>query len=69
MELRFHYGKVESDYQYQDSQLATIETLLDEEQIRTRLAKSYKSCDSGFGRPPIDPVIGYKAHLLYFLKR
>ena len=69
MELRFRYGKVESDYQYQDSQLAKIEILLDDAQIRQRLADSYKSCHSGFGRPPIDPVIGYKAHLLYFLKR
>lgn len=69
MELRFRYGKVESDYQYQDVQLANIEILLDDEQIRQRLSPSYKSCQSGFGRPPIDPVIGYKAHLLYFLKR
>lgn len=69
MELRFHYGKIESDYQYQETQLVTIDTLLDEEQIRSKLAEGYKSCQSGFGRPPIDPVIGYKVHLLYFLKR
>ena len=69
MELRFRYGKVEADYQYQDVQLQNIEILLSDEQIRQRFVPSYKSCQSGFGRPPIDPVIGYKAHLLYFLKR
>jgi hypothetical protein len=69
MELRFRYGKVDPDYQYQDLQLAKIEVLFDEEQIRQRLTQSYKSCQSGFGRPPIDPIIGYKTHLLYFLKR
>jgi hypothetical protein len=69
MQLRFQYGKVEGDYPYQDLQLGQIDELLDDEQIRQRLAKSYKSCHTGFGRPPIDPVIGYKAHLLYFLKR
>jgi len=69
MELRFRYGKVDSNFQYCDAQLSKIDSLLDEAQIRQRLALGYKSCQSGFGRVPIDPVIGYKAHLLYFLKR
>ena len=29
----------------------------------------YKGQKSGLGRKPLDPVIAYKAHLLYFLKR
>ena len=69
MELRFRYGKVDPNFEYEDSQLAQIDMLLDEEQIRQRLAKGYKSCRNALGRKPLDPVIGYKAHLLYFLKR
>jgi len=69
MKLRFRFGKVESNSHYQDAQLATIDAQLDEQKIRNRLALSYKGLKTGLGRKPIDPVIGYKAHLLYFLKR
>ena len=69
MDLRFRYGKVDRKFEYEDSQLQKIDAFLDEELIRHQLAKGYKSLKRGFGRVPIDPVIGYKAHLLYFLKR
>lgn len=69
MKWRFCYGKVDPDYQYEDKKLASIDALLDEASIRDRLKTGYKSLSSGFGRPPLDPVIGYKAHLLYFLNR
>ena len=69
MILRFRYGIVNNEYKYQDKQLETIDTLLDESNIRASFAISYKSCRSGKGRTPLDPVIGYKAHMLYFLKR
>ena len=69
MELRFRYGKIDSNFEYSDSQLAKIDVHLDEDQIRQQLADGYKGCLSGLGRKPLDSVIGYKAHLLYFLKR
>ena len=69
MMLRFRYGNVNDEYEYQDSQLQAIDSLLNEQQIRKHLANSYRSCHTGRGRTPLDPVIAYKAHLLYFLKR
>lgn len=69
MILRFKYGNVNKEHKYRDDQLQTIDSCLDENQIRKRFASSYKSCQTGRGRKPLDPVIGYKAHLLYFLKR
>ena len=69
MMLRFRYGNVNNEYEYQDNQLQVIDSYLDEDQIRRRFAVSYKSCQTGKGRTPLDPVIAYKAHLLYFLKR
>ena len=69
MKLRFRFGKVESNHSYEDKQLARIDAQLDEPQIRQRLTESYKGQKSGLGRKPLDPVIAYKAHLLYFLKR
>lgn len=69
MMLRFRYGNVNNEYQYQDNQLQAIDSCLNEDQIRRRFAVSYKSCQTGKGRTPLDPVIAYKAHLLYFLKR
>jgi hypothetical protein len=69
MILRFNYGNVNNEYQYQDSKLKIIDECLDENKIRSLFADSYKSCDSKKGRIPLDPVIPYKAHLLYFLRR
>jgi hypothetical protein len=67
--LRFKYGNVNKEYEYRDNRLQAIDECIDENQIRKRFASSYKSCIIGRGRKPLDPVIGYKAHLLYFLKR
>lgn len=69
MMLRFRYGNVNNEYEYQDNQLQAIDSCLDEDQIRRRFADTYTSCHTGRGRTPLDPVIAYKAHLLYFLKR
>lgn len=69
MILRFKYGIVNKEHKYQDHQLEIIDSLLDENNIRAFFALGYKSCESKKGRIPLDPVIGYKAHLLYFLKR
>ncbi len=69
MMLRFRYGNVNDEYEYQDNQLHAIDSYLDEDQIRQRFADTYRSCQTGRGRTPLDPVIAYKAHLLYFLKR
>ncbi len=69
MMLRFRYGNVNNEYEYQDHQLYAIDSCLDEDQIRQRFADTYRSCRTGRGRTPLDPVIAYKAHLLYFLKR
>ena len=69
MILRFIYGNVNNEYKYQDEKLKIIDEYLDENKIRSIFADSYKSCDSHKGRTPLDPVIPYKAHLLYFLKR
>ena len=69
MMLRFRYGNVNNEYEYQDKQLQDIDSYLDEDQIRQRFADTYTSCHTGRGRIPLDPVIAYKAHLLYFLKR
>ena len=69
MILRFRYGNVNDEYEYQDNQLHAIDSCLDEDQIRQCFADTYRSCQTGKGRTPLDPVIAYKAHLLYFLKR
>ena len=69
MMLRFRYGNVNDEYEYQGHQLHAIDLCLDEDQIRRRFAETYRSCQTGKGRTPLDPVIPYKAHLLYFLKR
>ena len=69
MILRFKYGSVNNEYQYEDKKLKIIDEHLDENKIRSLFALGYKSCHSEKGRKPLDPVIGYKAHLLYFLKR
>jgi hypothetical protein len=69
MILRFIYGSVNNEYQYQDEKLKIIDEYLDENKIRSLFALSYKSCYSEKGRIPLDPVIAYKTHLLYFLKR
>ena len=69
MMLRFRYGNVNDEYEYQDNQLHAIDSYLAEDQIRRRFADTYRSCQTGRGRTPLDPVIAYKAHLLYFLKR
>ncbi len=69
MILRFQYGNVNKEYEYNDQQLKTIDDCLDENQIRNLFAQTYKSCQTLKGRLPLDPVIGYKAHLLYFIKR
>lgn len=69
MMLRFRYGNVNDEYEYQEHQLQAIDSYLDEDQIRQRFADTYTSCHTGRGRTPLDPVIAYKAHLLYFLKR
>ena len=69
MILRFKYGSVNNEYQYEDKKLKIIDEHLDENKIRFLFALGYKSCHSEKGRIPLDPVIGYKAHLLYFLKR
>lgn len=69
MILRFKYGIANNKHEYNDSQLQYINSYLDENKIRSLFADSYKSCDSMKGRIPLDPVIPYKAHLLYFLKR
>ena len=67
--LRFNYGKVNNEYEYKDQQLQFIDSCLNEDQIRQKLAVTYIGCQTNRGRKPLDPVIGYKAHLLYFLKR
>ena len=69
MILRFRYGNVNNEYRYKDEKLKIIDEYLDEDKIRSIFAQSYKSCDSQKGRIPLDPVVAYKAHLLYFLKR
>jgi len=69
MILRFRYGNVNNEYSYNDKKLQNIDEYLDEDKIRSIFAQSYKSCDSQKGRIPLDPVIAYKAHLVYFLKR
>jgi len=69
MILRFKYGIVNNEYKYEDKKLQNIDEYLDENKIRSLFAENYKSCDSEKGRTPIDPIIPYKAHLLYFLKR
>ena len=69
MMLRFRYGNVNDKYEYQDNQLHAIDSYLDEDQIRQRFADTYRSHQTCMGRTPLDPVIAYKAHLLYFLKR
>ena len=69
MILRFKYGIVNNEHEYNDTQLQYIDSYLDENKIRSLFAKSYKSSDSRKGRIPLDPVIAYKTHLLYFLKR
>jgi hypothetical protein len=69
MILRFKYGSVNNEYQYEDKKLKIIDEHLDENKIRSLFALGYKSCHSEKGRLPLDPVISYKAHLLYFLKR
>jgi hypothetical protein len=69
MILRFKYGSVNNEYQYEDKKLKIIDEHLDENRIRSLFALGYKSCHSEKGRIPLDPVISYKAHLLYFLKR
>lgn len=69
MILRFQYGNVNNEYKYNDQQLEAIDDCLDENQIRMLFAETYKSCQTLKGRLPLDPVIGYKAHLLYFIKR
>ena len=69
MILRFKYGSVNNEYQYEDKKLKIIDEHLDENKIRSLFALGYKSCHSEKGRKPLDPVISYKAHLLYFLKR
>jgi len=67
--LRFNYGKVNNEYEYKDQQLQFIDSCLDEDQIRQRLSVTYIGSQTHRGRKPLDPVIPYKAHLLYFLKR
>jgi hypothetical protein len=69
MILRFKYGNVNNEYQYEDEKLKTIDEYLDENNIRSIFTQSYKSCHSEKGRIPLDPIIGYKAHLLHFIKR
>ena len=69
MILRFIYGSVNNEYQYEDKKMKIIDEHLDENKIRSLFALGYKSCHSEKGRKPLDPVISYKAHLLYFLKR
>ena len=69
MTLRFNYGNVNNEYQYQDSKLKIIDEYLDESKIRSLFASSYRGCQSEKGRIPLDPIIAYKTHLLYFLKR
>ncbi|MBD3183487.1 transposase [Candidatus Poribacteria bacterium] len=67
--LRFNYGNVNDEYEYKDKQLGFIDSCLDEDQIRQHFAATYIGCQTNQGRKPLDPVIPYKAHLLYFLKR
>jgi len=67
--LRFNYGKVNNEYEYKDNQLQFIDSCLNECQIRQELSATYIGCQTNRGRKPLDPVIPYKAHLLYFLKR
>lgn len=67
--LRFNYGKVNDEYKYKDNQLQFIDSCLDEFQIRRKLSATYIGCQTNRGRKPLDPMIPYKAHLLYFLKR
>lgn len=69
MILRFRYGNVNNEYHYKNEKLQTIDEYLDEDKIRFIFTQTYKSCDSQRGRIPLDPVIAYKAHLLYFIKR
>jgi hypothetical protein len=69
MILRFKYGNVNNEYKYEDEKLQNIDKCLDEDNIRSIFADSYKSYHSEKGRIPLDPIIGYKAHLLYFTKR
>ncbi len=69
MELRFHYGQTADHHCYEDKQLETIDAMLDDTQIRQRFAPTYKSCQTGMGRIPLDPAIAYRSHVLYFLKR
>ncbi len=72
MMLRFIYGNVNKKYEYQDNQLQSIDSCLDEDQIRQRFADTYRSCQTGKGRTPLDPVIAYidlhsmtKKHICY----
>ena len=41
MMLRFRYGNVNNEYEYQDHQLQSIDSCLDEDQIRRRFADTY----------------------------
>ena len=41
MILRFRYGNVNDEYEYQDNQLQVIDSYLDEDQIRQRFADTY----------------------------
>lgn len=68
MPLRFKSGKTDPHHPDTDPQRQHMETWLDEDRIRQWLAPPYKAIQTHFGRPPIDPVIGYKAHWLFCLK-
>jgi hypothetical protein len=50
MMLRFRYGNVNDEYEYQYNQLHAIDSYLDEDQIRQRFADTYRSCQTGKGR-------------------
>lgn len=43
MMLRFRYGNVNDEYEYQDNQLQAMDSYLDEDQIRQRFAYTYRN--------------------------
>jgi len=69
MSITFRKSECNQNYQYRDKRLAKIDKMIDDEMIRELFSSQYPSIQKNKGRPPIDPVVAYRAHLLYFLKR